>query len=59
MSIDDMKPYTVFMIAQSYARVTQNQEHYMDLAPRLIEILNKEPETLDQLLYVNQWLTLA
>lgn len=58
--VDEIKPYNLFLIVQSYARIIpEKQQCYLDLLPRLIEILEKEADKLDPLLYVNQWLSLA
>ena len=58
--IDEMKAYSVYILAQSYARLVPNKKHYyIDIAPRLVELFENESETLDIRLYANQWLTLA
>ena len=58
--IDDMKAYNVLVLSQSYARLIPNKKnYYIDIAPRLVNLFEREPETLDMNLYANQWLTLA
>jgi hypothetical protein len=58
--IDDMKPYNVYILSQSYARlIPDQQEYYMDIAHRIIEVLTKDPDQMDVQIYANQWLTLA
>ncbi|CAI2364482.1 unnamed protein product [Moneuplotes crassus] len=60
MKVDEMKPYHVLVLAQSYARLIPNKkEYYIDIAPRLVEVCEMKPEIFDTALYANQWLTLA
>jgi hypothetical protein len=58
--IDEMKPYNVYILSQSYARlIPDKQDYYMDIAHRIIEVLTKFPDQMDVHIYANQWLTLA
>lgn len=58
--LEEIHPYNLCLIVQSYARVVPGDRHYYtDLVPKLIEMLEKKPNTIESILYSNQWLSLA
>lgn len=59
-NLDNITPYSLFLIIQSYARIIpEKNQYYFDLYHKLIETLEKHPDELTVDLYVNQMLSLA
>ena len=57
---EELQPINLFLVIQAYARlVPKSRNFYLDLVPKLIEVIEKEPENLTAMFYEKQWLCLA